>query len=252
MDELRPSPELKFELREGIQLRYSEYLEGYPPEIRLFGDLANADPVTLDGNPATLSDDGQVDGPGLGDRGQHLLSCGALTCTYTIVPPIDLWPVWSAHSFESADGTIHGGPICGALLATGNANDSREPLDTGDNPCVLGAQPGDMAHRVVRHDLRLAVWTVPPPFDVVWSVPGSPLHADKERARIRLIGPARPPQVPDSCTIPSTQSADVERWCDTILNCARKGLYLEPNDNRTRALWREYRDAARRLRKRLH
>lgn len=249
LDALRPSPKVKIELLGGVRLRYSEWLQGYPPEIRLIGDLANAGQVMVDGKPATVSADGVVTATGAGELGQHLMCCGALSRSYTIVPAIAEWEGWPAHRYQDAGHSNGNAAICGAMVLRANTAGLAVPPVTSGNPCVLGARPGELAYCTVRHDLGLIAWTSLLPFNPIWSVPGHPLSASKARARICLVGPRISPIANGLHRIPRQPTAEVRRWLETILACSQKGLLLEPDDVSSRALWRQYGDVARLLRK---
>jgi hypothetical protein len=118
LDALRPSPDLEIVLRGGVRLHYTEWLAGYPPRIRLQGDVQHARQVTIDGKAAVQEADGTFTVSGWDLVGDHRVVCEGMSKTYSIIEAEEGWQEWSAHRFPQFPA------ICGAL--------------------VLGAPPGDV------------------------------------------------------------------------------------------------------------
>jgi hypothetical protein len=246
LDALRPSPDVQIALRGGIRLQYVQWLAGYPPVIRLYGDLQHADPPIIDGVAAMPLSDGSFIVPGWDSVGDHWISCAGQTKSYAIVEPEDGWEVWPAYSFSAGRGQKLPA-ICGALAAAAATDNSLGwpvVLAPAGNPLLLGAEPGQIYRCASRQDVRMPFSVAAIPFEPVWALPSDPIHADKVTARVLLVGTAQPPRMRgDRRRIPS--ATHLLQWCSTILDCSRKGLSVEPGGGQAAAAWRAFRDLAR-------
>jgi hypothetical protein len=111
LDALRPAPDVQISLRGGIRLQYFQWLIGFPPAIRLVGAASDAQlSVTIDGQTAVRQTGGAFTAPGWDKPGDHLVACGALTRSYSLVAPPDSWESWAAYS---QSGNL---AICGAAV----------------------------------------------------------------------------------------------------------------------------------------
>jgi hypothetical protein len=63
---LRPLPQIDISLEGGVPLGHSSWLAGYPPSIRILGDVQHAHKVLIDGKEATIEGDGVCRVSGLG------------------------------------------------------------------------------------------------------------------------------------------------------------------------------------------
>lgn len=245
LDALRPAPAINIDFIGGIRISGSDWLVGFPPVIRLTGDVSAAEAPQINSAVANLADDRVLTAPGWEDVGHHVVTCGTLSRSYSIVEPDHAFTVCAKSGDRpGAEGGARALGIDGALVV-GNALPHRQIggsfPDVSGGEVVLGAGPGEIAQCTVRHDLGLRTWIEPPAFVPIWATPGAPMHADKRTSRIRLIGPHSLPT-----QWPREQSrADAMRWAKSIRECCMRNFSIEPPE--ARALWRAYARAAREL-----
>jgi hypothetical protein len=247
LDALRPSPDVQISLRGGIRLQDGQWLAGYPPAIRLYGDVQPAGPPAIDGAAAVQSPDGSFTADSWDSVGNHSISCAGQTKSYSIVDPEDGWDVWPAYAFSAGRGQKLPS-ICGALAASAGETSllSAVALAPAGNPLLLGPQPGQIFRCPGRQDVRLPVSAASLPFEPVWALPADPLHADKRTAHVRLVGAAHAPQMTTGeRRVP--RGLEVVQWCAAILDCSRKGLGVEPASAEAVAAWKAYCGLARRI-----
>ena len=250
---LRPLPDIDIALEGGIRLTHNQWLLGYPPEIRIYGDPAHTGEVLIDGDEAVRSELGGYRGPGWDTEGDHQVWCGNTTKSYSLTRAKSSWEFWPAHSF-SLPGAVQEGEklaLCGPVVWSSSIEshlDQRRAIQLPPNNSVLlGARPGELYFAYRRPDVRGAPCLGSPPFYPVWALPTQPLRGDKRRDRILLVGE---PLAPDNQAEERQQlgtGGDVERWYQMILNAGRKGLAVEPESLATDQLWRSYKQLARRL-----
>jgi hypothetical protein len=213
----------------------------------VYGSVPAYAQVLIDGQPAEKSDEAFTaaswDAPG-----EHVVACGAVSRTYMIVTPEDGWESWPAYSFslQTIRSSKAAPSICGALVGEGEYPQTPVRLVPASTPVLLGSQPGQIYAAPIRHDVRMSVCPAFPLFSPVWAVPQDPLLADKATARILLLQNSMP-AVPDRHARPLRPSGLALQWCKVILDCCRKGLIIEPQEEEARQLWRSYRALARSL-----
>ena len=213
----------------------------------MYGSIPAYAQVLIDGKPAEKSDEA-LTAADWDTPGGHVVACGAVSRTYIIVAPEDGWEFWPAYSFSLQTGrSFDAAPsICGALVGAGECPQMPVlPIPTS-TPVLLGAQPGQIYMAPVRQDMHISVCPAFPSFSPVWAVPQDPLLADKATARILLLQNSGP-TVQDRHARRLRPSSLTLRWCKAILDCCRKGLKIEPQDEEARQLWRSYRALARSL-----
>jgi hypothetical protein len=246
LDVLRPLPEIEISLEGGVPLGYSSWLAGFPPAVRVRGDAQHVQHVLIDGNEATLEDNGTFSAPGWDDPGTHQVWCSNMSRGYSLVRLERSWEHWPAYVFSSAGGNRLG--ICGPLVRPLAAEDILGAVTGGfeagsvphNNPILLGAIPGQVFVAIARRDVRGARCLACPPFEPVWALPAHSLRCDKASCRILLM------DSPDSAATPGGVGAgQVSQWCSLILDASRKGLSVEPAEGRE--LWNQYRRFARNL-----
>jgi hypothetical protein len=251
LDALRPLADVEIVLEGGIRLERLTWLSGYPPRIRLRGDVGAIGNVVIDGQEAALSPDGKYVVPGWDLAGQHQVWCASASRSYSIREGAEDWEAWDAYTW-STGGLIGGGEqnraaICGVLVRPPRVagKESRTILAPASNPILLGAVPGQIQACGIRRDVRAEtcigfVW-----FDSVWAIPADALLCDKRAARVVLIGD---PLLVDQQDPPRGASREharrIEAWCSAILTAGRKGLRTEPARADVAALWQEYRRRA--------
>jgi hypothetical protein len=251
---LRPLPEIDISLEGGVPLGYSSWLAGYPPTIRILGDAQHAHKVLIDGNEATIGQDGVCRAPGWDEPGSHQIWCSNLNRRYSLIRLQRTWDAWPAYTFESSSGGDKRVAICGPLVrqftigkALGEVSSRLDGEDSvRSNPILLGAVPGQIFVVVPRRDIRGAHCFPSPSFDPVWALPAQPLQFDKTAHRILLVGDVKAPGSGGADR--KTNARAVLRWCGLILDASRKGLAVEPAA--ARDLWLSYKQFARSLRRR--
>jgi hypothetical protein len=232
---LKPAPDIEIELEGGVCLRNSVWLLGYPPRIKLFGQPTSAVTVLIDGHQAQHTAEGALVADGYNLPGPHSVYCEGLSCSrsYSIEEPPDSWQVWPAYHFGQAD-------ICGPLVQfTPEATRRRVFSVPMSNPLLLGAEPGQIFRCSSR---SVARWKGFVPFDVVWALPAQAFLCDKKSARILQF--SNTPVAPYRA-FKKTGLA----WSNAILDAARKGLRVENGSVDSAARWRDYKKAARSIRR---
>jgi hypothetical protein len=196
---LRPLPEINISLEGGVPLGYSSWLAGFPPAIRIIGDVQHAQKVLIDGKEATIRDGGICCAPGWDEPGPHQVWCSNKSRGYSLIRLERTWDAWPAYTFRlpSSGGVAICGPLVRPLATDGTFGKSAGTLEAEDvlrsNPLLLGAGPGEVFWAAPRRDVRGAYYFASPPFDPVWALPAEPLLCDKTAHHIVLVGDARAP-----------------------------------------------------------
>lgn len=233
---LKPAPDLEIEFEGGICIRNSVWLSGYPPQIKLFGQISDPAKILIDGAVAQRSPEGRLFATDFDSPGQHTVVCEGLSHSrsYSIEEGPESWDAWQAYSFGNAS-------ICGPLVQLpAEAPTKRMVCIPRSNPLLIGAEPGQVFKCAPR---SVSVWKGLIPFDAVWALPAHPLICNKKTARIIQL-----------TDLPAQYRAVCGRtemnWCNAILDAARKGLLIESSFPDPTSAWAGYREAARRIRKR--
>lgn len=256
---LRPLLRVEIALEGGICLGYTSWLAEHPPAIRVFGHAGHTAPVLIDGQNATVSEDGRYTVPEWDRIGNHQVWCSGVTKTYSLIRSEPSPEVWAAFSFASS-GRQHGQrtALCGPLVrAIADSQQNGEDVALGEvlhvnpsNPVLLGAVPGQVLFAHPRQDVRGAQCIVSSYFAPVWALPSEAMLCDKKMNCVRLVGdPLAPGQRPDHSPAPAHHSS-IQQWCRLIRDAGRKGLTVEPSLPATVDLWSRYRDYARRWERR--
>ena len=231
---IKPAPDIEIELEGGVCLRNSIWLAGFAPRIKLLGDTSAPVKALIDGKEAIARGDGSLAVDGYDQPGQHFVYCEGLSCSrsYSIEEPPDAWDEWPAYRFGQAE-------ICGPLVHLLPAAAGRRIFSVPmSNPLLLGAEPGQIFRCSPR---SVRSWKGFVPFDVVWALPAQPYICDKKTARIIQFS-----QIP--LVLPSSKK-HVLGWCAAILEASAKGLQIENASSDGMLLWKEYKKAARNLRR---
>ncbi len=251
LNALRPLPQIDISLDGGIRLEYTTWLKGYPPSIRVYGDVEHTGEVLIDGQPAGCGEDGTYSVNGWDDVGAHTIWCGGSTKSYTIVPFAGSWELWDAYTFPLRYGTDRRLGICGPLVHEVSEDRSvRTSLLVPEaNSVVIGSVPGQCRVATRCATIPGAPCIVFPPFAPIWALPLDPLHCDKQITPILLIGKPTPPQASEQRQrqVFHRGSTEVESWCRLILDASRKGLSTKPDTEAVWKLWTEYKLLARRI-----
>ena len=246
---LRPEEEIQLECEGGIRLTRNIWLLGHPPTIHMYGVSGNAKTVYIDGKPAHKTDTGAFTAEGWDAAGAHQIQCEGKTKTYCIEVGEANWQFWPAHWIPLlVCGQDQELEICGPIVRRGNNSEGAisPVIVPTSNTLILGSRPGDihLAHR--REDIYGAASLCTAPFAPVWALPPSPLRCHKPSSHVLLINELE--QMNDSGTHGRPpEPRDVARWERAILDSCRKGLPIKPECQTAKRLWRDYRDAARRI-----
>ena len=239
MSILSPEPGLEIEFRGGINLQHGMWLRGFPPSIRVHGDMPPEIEVYIDGKRAIAGDDGSFMSQGYDAVGGHVVSIPVanMSRTYRITEGEERWAPWDAHGLERVQ-------LCGPLLVASDALAVPRPVVVpSSNSVILGAKPGEIAYcPQIRGPRQVGCVT----FHAVWALPFDAYRCDKNTTTVHLLSVRRLDQIPRH----QFTGKEVDRamaWATAILNVSRKGLLVEPSDPYASVLWREYKSHARSL-----
>lgn len=222
---LNPLPDAAIELSGGIASGRSTWIVGAPPTIRILGTDPSAAEFTIDDHLASPAHSDGWLAPGWDAPGTHTIRFGGLSRTYEIVEIDETWPTW---------GTSDAGAYfaCGAKIST--SSQSAVFAFAGGPRWLLGAYAGDVAF-AAQSSAGIAI--AAPPFRPVWAL--------EARAGGRLLLPtALPfPALPQMPCRPVARARLVQ-WCNLLRGSSA------PAEANSKELWRQYRQLARRLRRR--
>ena len=232
---VKPAPDIQIELEGGVCVRNSVWLAGYPPRIKLFGETQVAVKVLIDGKESQKTSEGCLTASGYDLAGEHSVYCAGLSCSraYSIEEPEESWDSWAAYSFSEAD-------ICGPLVQVKEHATHKVPISVPmSNPLLIGCEAGQVFQCSSR---KAANWKGFVPFQVAWALPAQPLTCDKKTARILQFSAARP-------VLPERPAKSESRWCNAILDAARKGLRIDNGSGDSSACWAAYKKVAQNIRR---
>jgi hypothetical protein len=244
---LQPEPELEIDLEGGVYLKQSTWLAGFPPRICVSGALNSAVEVFVDGEKARSRGDDSFETAAHDAIGEHIISVpvGNMSKTYRIRDVSEDWRPWDAYNLGHVQ-------LCGPLLL---ASDTGQPtcavVVPSRNPVLLGSHPGEIAWCPPISGPKRVGFVA---FDPVWALPGDPFGSNKLSTCVLMLKPL--PLVPEPRyrryrQFTGKKAVRVSAWCAAILNASRKGLRIEPEDEDTVSLWKEYKRHARTLRKKM-
>lgn len=225
----------------GIRLKHRSWLLGYPPRIRLTGDISSGVEVKIDGVPACPAVDGGFEATDWDSEGRHSLWFAGQLRKYSLQRAVENWTAWSAYNFGTAAG------ICGACVHPVEQTRLRCIRVPLQNTVLVGKEPGQIIRCSPRADLRTDTCLAMVPFEPVWALPVDPTNVDKRSARVVLIGGLEAVQRITLKTTNRANNPSVSAWYTAINNASRKGLALATDDADVIALWQSYRREARRL-----
>lgn len=254
LNALRPLPNVRIEFEGGIRLKRTEWLEGYPPKIRVYG-LGAAAAVQIDGEAALCDAEGTYNTPSSSSLGKHSVWCQGKSRSYTIAPFVASWSPWKAFTVPVSAKPQSTLSICGPLVRVdAKAESGIFPLSVPEtNTVIVGANPGEFSIARRASSLRGLPCIASTSFRAVWALPDNPLGCDKQRIRVLFVGGESDHDVgPLSSHAPRTTQEHAPRttqeaikWSRAILDSGRKGLTLEPESEEIRRLWRTYKRLAR-------
>jgi hypothetical protein len=238
---LCPGHEIEPHFSGGIKLERNVYLKGYPPQIRLSGDIENNFDVLIDNQPIQSLPNGSMYVPGWDTIGEHRLWFGDRVVTYSIRTIEEGWSIWDARS--GVDGTS----ICGANISLSNSTFCQQVRVPQTNPLIIGAQPGEIYRcsrsQYVYSDTIIALV----PFSPVWALPIDPIHVHK-RSNCIILLQLIPPKTKRSQneTKPINVQA-IQDWVTSVRDAGRKHLEFKIDLPESKILWREYNILAKQL-----
>jgi hypothetical protein len=238
---LRPLPDIELALEGGLWIENSSWMEGFPPQILVSGELPEHAVVQIDGRPAEKRPDGTFCTAASDAPGPHSVCCEGRTCSYTIVQPSTGWDTWEPLSFGSAT-------ICGAKVSAPISSGCHYTKVPTANPILVGANPGEIFQCESR---PAGFWSGYVPFKAVWALPENPLRSKRDASRILLLSVAPPCTIPPHKPGRNFQQDPARRWCRAILDCRRKKLTTEPSNGEALQLWTLYTRHARNLARKL-
>ncbi len=248
---LRPLPRIEISLERGIGLGRANWLDGHPPSIRVYGDSEHSQEVRIDGRVAKRMADGTYRASGWDAVGAHSVWCAGTGKSYSIVPFEASWDPWDAYAFQVVDDRPQRLAICGPIVRAATAEPwGTEALSVPEtNPVLLGPEAGQIGIAVRTSPLRGAPRIASPCFRPIWVLPHDPLHCDKNTTHILHVAGSElaEPRQQRAGRLSGRAEADVDRWCQLILDANRKGMTTDPDTENVRALWLSYKRLARRI-----
>ena len=250
LNALRPLPDLEICLEDGLWIRNAEWLEGFPPLIRVYGSVGESPEVQIDGCNASRGEDGAYRAPAWDAIGRHRVWCDGISKSYSVVPMEGSWKSWDAHAFPVGYRGDRHVSICGP--AVGGTFAGHVDLATAvpvpeSNTVILGATPGECAVALRASETHGMPCIASPSFRPVWALPPAPLLCRKRSNRILFLGDGMEAAAERSRHADSRTREAVETWAKLILDSSRKGLEIEPDSDRVRTLWRNHQRTARRI-----
>jgi hypothetical protein len=238
---LCPAHEIELHFAGGIRLERKVYLVGYPPRIRLTGNLGNDFQVSLDNQLIQSGQDGSIEAPGWDSEGEHRILFGDRVETYSLRTMEEGWDSWHAHDFGI------GATICGAKIFRVDNTHWHQVRVPTTNPLLIGARPGEIfrcrPYRGVRSETILTLV----PFTPVWAFPIDPIHADKRSSRLVLLELVAPIPIRHLVNRRSDNGPALRAWIAAVRDAGRKQLVVAKESEDAKILWRQYRALAKQL-----
>jgi len=241
LNALCPAHEIEPHFVGGIRLERNSYLAGYPPRIRLTGELGSDFQVMIDDQPVQLAHDGAFEAPGWDAEGEHRLWFGDRVETYSLRTMEEGWDSWRAHDFGI------GATICGASIYLTDSRHWRQVRVPATNPLLIGSRPGEIFCCRAHHDVRSETILALVPFTPVWALPIDPIHADKRSSRLLLLDSLAPISTADHANRNRNRERALRAWIAAIKDAGRKQLALARESEDAKTLWRRYRALAKQL-----
>lgn len=247
---LRPIHDLEIVMKGGIRLSHSTWLNGYPPHIRIRGVSGDELEVMIDGKPASTDAYGNYSSSDWDKPGRHTVFAGGVTQPYELGSGVQEWSLFDAFVYrpgfaKTIDRTIR---ICGPIVES-TTIDGDVSLTPSTNTCFLGAIPGQIAFSQTPDDVRTSEFLAVSDFPLVWTLPTNPLVSDGSMACVKLIRSQNVELKHNKAFLDNREN--ILRWCYKILDATYKRLQIIPDTVESHKLWTEYKQIARRLRRRL-
>lgn len=228
LNALDPRADAAIEFAGGMTVARGQWIEGYPPSVRIVGTGPAPGEVTINGTPAAVGADSGWTAPGWDAEGVHQVEYLGIRRSYSIVRVATSWPWWAAHGSSGIE-------LAGAL---GSAFGRQPPLILADPTLwLVGARPGEIC-RAIHHPGTSGVYAAPV-FEPVWAIARK---SSRQRPQPTLIGVAVPPQP----AVLGTPAASIRTWSQIIRNAGPTG---SSHDRMEAAVWRQFVAAARSVRR---
>lgn len=230
---VRPIPDVEVRLDGGLWLRGSSWIAGYPPRIRVVGEMPSGTEVVIDGERATEHEEGIYATGSSASVGSHVVWCAGKSATYELCEWDVRWDEWKADGFAR--------PVCGAAVVPSSAVQETLVSVPTSNPVLIGANAGEVFRCERRPGKR---WSGLVPFAVCWALPEDALHCDRSLRWVLLVNPVPPVQTVWLPSGKKTARTSILLWCQAIRDCQQKGLAVAPADGACEELWRQYKQKA--------
>ncbi len=241
LNALCPSHEIELHFHGGVRLKRRTWLVGFPPRIKLTGELCDDFRLMIDGQRAQHGADGTIEAPNWDAVGEHRLLFGDKSVTYELRRMEEQWEWWQAHDFGI------GAAICGAAIACTDSSCRYQVRVPASNPILVGSREGEIVYCHVRDGVRSDTLLAMVPFAPVWALPCDPARADKRRARVVRLNSAEPVSVTERGTAGGNELSTSNAWVATINAARRKKLQLDDQSKEAKELWRHYCATAKQL-----
>ncbi len=245
LNALCPAHEIEPHFVGGIKLERNTWLVGFPPRIRFTGELGDDFRVMIDGEPARPVTDGAFEARGWDAEGEHRLWFAGQVATYSLRTMEEGWERWNAHDFRT------GAAICGAGIHQIDGTRWHQARVPATNRLLIGSRPGEVLKCQTQHNVRYEFIIALVPFVPVWALPIDSIHADKCAARLVLLNSMEPASTAKHGSRDWNADRALREWVAAINDAGRKQLALADASDDARALWRRYRNVAKRLWKRM-
>ncbi|MBR0863339.1 hypothetical protein JQ614_16835 [Bradyrhizobium diazoefficiens] len=214
----------------------------------------------MDGISAQPGVAGNMEVDGIGELGEHYVTCGNVSRSYRVVEGLEQWQPWDAYSWPLG---AHRPIICGPLVRpSGSISAGNQTfLLPVTNGLVLGAAPGEVFRCGSRADLAADQSLAFPSFDPVWALPAEILHCDKRSIKVLFLGDpdevdslqphgrSHQSEALEDAQSRRQRSRKIALWRNAIRDAGRKGLLTQPTLDGVASLWRQYKKYAKSLRR---
>jgi hypothetical protein len=243
LNTLRPIDELEIYFKGGIRLTHNKWLYGHPPQIRIRGGSRDMPTVSIDGDSASVDDEGNYITPKAAAPGPHIVFSGGKTAPYEIANGRETWDPFVAYEYVIDRSHNMEVAVCGPLVM-GHGDQALVPRT---NRCLVGAEPGQVFVCELPYGQSTDELLAVTGFPVVWALPDNPYRCNKKQVFVTLVTEIAVGSVEKY--LRSRPSYELLFWCDAILNSSRRGLRVDPANDDLTDQWFSYVRAARQIRR---
>lgn len=238
---LRPQFAIEISLEEGVRMTRNTWLAENPPNIRVYGKPSD-EVVHIDGVEATRERDETYIAQRWDSIGEHVVSCGTATKSYSIVEVRDYWDPWVARELRVPGGRGHTRvAMCGPMVlgAVSDAAGLRSSIIVpATNSVLLGRSPGEICVASSAFGVTESWRVAWPEFEPVWALPLNPLRVDKARTFVLFIAGGDREIENLACCESAVDRAG--EWARVVLDARRKGLAISGGSEHVKRLWLGY------------